>query len=311
MSDDTSLTARQIVAANLGFVVMTALWGAFFPAVERLLLRWDLLSVSTGRQIVGAAVLLGTLAMIERRSPLRRRLPWGRVFVLGWIGITLGSLVTTAAVYFSSGIAAAIVSASNPISSTLIAWLLQRVSLGRGLLIGTALSVVGGLVAVIGVTGGTEFHGGELLIVVANVIWTWYSITTQRWLKGCSQLEIAGLTVFTGAIGLLLICGLGWTMGLLRFRLSFDVESVLLLLFAGAMPIALGNFLWLYGVARVGIVVGSMYNNLIPVAAVLTGLTVGLLPSTQQLVGGAIIVAGVLYSQIAALRARRQPKAEG
>ena len=30
---------------------------------------------------------------------------------------------------------------------------------------------------------GTQFRGGEILIVLANVLWTWMSIAAQRWLN--------------------------------------------------------------------------------------------------------------------------------
>jgi drug/metabolite transporter (DMT)-like permease len=43
-----------------------------------------------------------------------------------------------------------------------------------------------------------------------------------------------------------------------------------------------------------------MYTNLMPVAAVLVTLWLGTAPTGAQLVGGGIILAGVLYAQLAA-----------
>ena len=40
----------------------------------------------------------------------------------------------------------------------------------------------------------------------------------------------------------------------------------------GAVSVALGNFLWHYGVSRVGVIIASMYGNLIPIVAVLMTL---------------------------------------
>lgn len=294
---------RQVVAANAGLLLMAAQWGVFFPVIERLLETWDVLSATIGRQIVGTAVLFLMLALVERRPPAARRLPWGRIFVLGAVGITAGSLLTSLAIFYSSGVSAAIVSATNPISSALVARLLFRMPLARGLLVGAALSVAGGMAAIFGGGGAAaEFRGGELLIVLANVTWIWFSVIAQRWLRGCSQLEITALTTLTGAICLLPFLALAAASGVAPLSVDFSATSVLLLLYAGAMPIAFGNFLWHYGVSLVGVVVASMYGNLVPVAAVFATFWIGAQPTPSQLVGGVVIVAGVLYAQVVALR---------
>lgn len=293
----------RLLVANLGLLAMAAVWGGFFPVVERLLETWDALSVTLARQVVGSAILLALLTLIERRAPLRRGLPWGRIVLLGAVGITLGSLLTSLAILYSSGVSSAIVAATNPITAALLARVLYRTPLGRAIAVGTVLSVAGSLLSVLG-GGRAEFRGGEALIVVANVTWTWFSVAAQRWLSGHSQLAITGLTTVAGAVCLLPLVALAG-LGGVALHVDFGPEALLLLLYAGAMPIALGNFLWHFGVSRVGVVVASMYNNLIPVTAALATLWIGVAPTPWQLAGGGIIVLGVFYAQAAALRRAR------
>jgi len=76
------------------------------------------------------------------------------------------------------------------------------------------------------------------------------------------------------------------------------------LLVAGIVPIALGNFCWHYGVSRVGIVVASMYNNLLPAAALAVTVMFGGAFTWLQLAGSAIILAGVITAQLLAMRRR-------
>ena len=64
------------------------------------------------------------------------------------------------------------------------------------------------------------------------------------------------------------------------------------------MPIAIGNFCWHYGVSRVGVVIASMYNNLLPAAALGTTILMGGSFAWQQILGTIIIVAGVLLAQV-------------
>lgn len=302
MFRDRASAVRKAFVANLGFLVMVTIWGAMFPALERILRTWDVFSATAGRHTLAVIALLAVLSMRERRIPLHRGLPWIRLLLLGFFGMSVTSLLTTLSVHFSSGVSAAIASATNPITSVVTARLLQRVPLLPGIVVGSILSTAGGLISVLGAGTDIDLRGGELLIVVANVLWTWYSMTAQRWLAGYSQLHISGLTALTGLVGLYAtLAGVGLT-GTAELRVDLSLEPVLLLLFSGAVSVAVGNSLWHFGVSRVGVTIAAMYNNLIPVVAVAIAFWAGTRPTTPQLVGAVVIVAGVLYAQTRALR---------
>src|SRR5262245_30369546 len=83
---------RETLIANFGLLANTTVWGTFFPLIEVLLRSWDIFSATAGRQVVGTIVLFALLWGIERKTPFRRSLPWGRLVWLSFIGITLGSL---------------------------------------------------------------------------------------------------------------------------------------------------------------------------------------------------------------------------
>ncbi len=101
------------------------------------------------------------------------------------------------------------------------------------------ISTAGGVFAVFA-GGGTvaEFRGGEILMVVANVIWTWYSMMAQRWLAGYSQLQITALTILTGLVGVFGVLAAVGAAGLVQLRVDLSAEPVLMLLFAGSLAVA-------------------------------------------------------------------------
>jgi len=66
----------------------------------------------------------------------------------------------------------------------------------------------------------------------------------------------------------------------------------LLIWIIGAITL-LGAMLWNYGVSRIGIMVTSLYLNLIPVFGILVAAVFGSYPTGQQLFGCALVVAGV------------------
>src|SRR3546814_8890877 len=95
--------------------------------------------------------------------------------------------------------------------------------------------------------------------------------------------------------------------GIVELKVDLAPEFLLPVIYIGTVPIAIGNYLWHFGVGRIGIAVASMYTNLIPVTAALVAFVwVGTHPTLNQLVGAVVIIAGVLYAQLAALRAGRQ-----
>ena len=294
---------KRAVIANLGLLFMVVIWGAMFPALERILRSWDVFSATAGRHTLAVIALLIVLSMRERAIPVQRGMPWVRLLLLGFFGMTVTALLTTLSVQLSSGASAAIASATNPITSAITARLLHRVPLIPGIVVGSVLSTAGGLIAILGDDNAAmELRGGELLLILANVLWTWYSMMAQRWLAGYSQLHISALTALTGLIGLYAVIAAVGVTGMADFHVDLSPEPVLLMMFAGGISIAIGNSLWHFGVSRVGVTIAAMYSNLIPVVAVAISFWAGTRPTAAQLVGAAVIIAGVLYAQLMALR---------
>jgi drug/metabolite transporter (DMT)-like permease len=298
---------REAALANLGLLLVVIAWGAFFPILELLLKYWDFYSATIARQVCGAIVLCCVAFLLGGRGLLPTPLPWWRILILGGVGVSIGSLMTSVGVFLSTGLSAAIISTTNPIGSALTAAAVYREPLGRGLILATLLSVVGGMISVMGgqSVGGTQFGGGEILIVVANVLWTWMSIAAQRWLSGFSQLQIAAVTVTSGALWLVIATPFFIASGLVDIRVEFSLLPLGLIAFAGIVPIAIGNVFWHYGVSKIGVVVASMYNNLLPAAALATTVLLGGAFAWSQVLGSLLIIAGVLGVQISAARRKR------
>jgi len=85
-------------------------------------------------------------------------------------------------------------------------------------------------------------------------------------------------------------------------RAAPTAPAVALLVWIISAATLLGGVLWNYGVSRIGIIVTSLYLNLIPVFGILTAAVFGSYPTGQQLFGCALVVTGV-----ALLRRRRAP----
>jgi drug/metabolite transporter (DMT)-like permease len=59
----------------------------------------------------------------------------------------------------------------------------------------------------------------------------------------------------------------------------------------------LAIWFWNYGASRLGTTIATVNLNVVPVIAVLTSMALGHYPTIAQLVGGAVVIAGVLWVQ--------------
>ena len=308
MVDAVASARRDTLISNGALAIMVVLWGSSFPVINALVQTWDVLSATASRQLVAATMLLGLIAIRERRFPLRASQPWRKLIILGTCGLALSSALMTAAISSGGVVATAMMSAASPIVAALTARAVFGMPLYGGIVTGTLLAATGGLVIVVMGHGSmTEFRGGEILVILATVCWTWYSQAAQRWLAGYSQLHITGLTVGTGGVALVILASVLNVTGVYETRFELTPSTVAMVLYLGIIPIGIGAWLWMFAVSRLGVTVASIYHNFVPISAVLVAMVAfGATPTIYHLIGGVIILAGVVYSQA---RSRAEKKA--
>ncbi len=273
-----------------------------FPLIEQLLGHWDILSTTLSRQVIGATLLVMLLWVRTRRFPIHRALPWRRMAILGFAGPFCASLLTTLAVFSAGSVAVAIVYAMAPLVAAVVARMFFAIPSSRGVIIGIALAVTGGLVVKIHEFSNASVTGGEGFMLLALVGWTWHSIAAQRWLKGFSQTEIAAYTILPGSVLLTVTVFIAWASGLVTLHAPLTNTTISLAVAIGVVPIALGNLMWHVGVNRLGVTPMALWGNLVPVAAIGLAAWFGTIPQPAQIAGGLIILTGVVYAQITSLR---------
>ncbi len=71
-----------------------------------------------------------------------------------------------------------------------------------------------------------------------------------------------------------------------------------LFIWLALVPVMIGNILWHYGVNKLGAVIAALFMNLMPITAILITATMGIAPTMQQLIGGALVLAGIMLAQL-------------
>ncbi len=299
MSPDSSVSARQRVAGNLVLALGTSVWGTHFLVTDVLLETWDPYFVTAGRLLSALVFLMAFYAWQTRGHPLRR-LPWRPALLLGAVGIALSTVCLTLGVYHAGPVPAAIVAAAAPIVAAFVARVGFRQPLALAAMLGAVVAVGGGVLAATGSGEGGigDPRGGELLILAAITIFTWYSIGAQRWMTGVSQLGITAITIMIGGATVLAVLPVLLALGIAEPRYELDWASIAFILYLGAGPASFSLFTWHWGISRVGVTIASIYSNLVPVVVVAIRTIQGEPPTAAHLVGGALIISGVLIAQL-------------
>jgi len=299
-----------MLRANLGLLVTVFAWGSMIPCVNAMLPRWDPFFLTSSRYVVAGPVFLLLLALAEPRRGLGRALVNWRAWLLGAIGVGVFGPLLIVGFAYTNPVTAAVLAATAPAINAAVAAVGFRQPLDRSNLPAIGLAVTGGIVATYdpaGADGPFDLRGGEALIVGATACWAWYSLAAQRWLLGWSQLRIAGTTIATGSVVSVLIYMLVALIGWAPLRPTVPLSAADAGLFAWMTvgPVILSFFLWHNAVHKLGFVVASLFLNLTPVVTILlTAGLFGIYPTPLQLLGGGLVLAGVLQSQLRHLPSR-------
>jgi len=296
--------------ANLGLLVVAFAWGSQIPVLTVLFEHWDPYFLAAARYVLAVPVLLLLLRVLEPRQFDLRGLFSLRVWILG---TALGVFVPlyTLGVAHADPNTAAIIGSMGPVIAGIVAWIGFALPIERTMWPAIVLAFAGGVLATYKPGGGFDIRGGEFFIILGALCWNWYSLAAQRWLGHWSQLKISVITMVPAAVvsavvyaGAVFLGGAPWPVPAPRG--SLDVG---LLLWMTLTAVILGLIFWNYGVRRLGIVISAFYLNFIPVFAILIISLMGSPPNLTQLLGGALVLAGVLQSQLRHLPWRRLPAA--
>jgi drug/metabolite transporter (DMT)-like permease len=293
-----------MLRANLGLLVTVLAWGSMIPCVNAMVPRWDPFFLTSSRYVVAGPLFLLIVILVESRHGLGRALADWRVWLLGAVGVGMFGPLLIVGFAHANPITAAVLSAMAPAINAAVAWVCFHEPLDRSTLPAIGLAIAGGVIVTVDPTGADgpfALRGGEILIIGATACWAWYSLMAQRWLAGWSQLRITGMTIATGSVASVAFYILAALAGLAPLWPTVPHSALDLGLFSWMTigPVILGFFLWHYAVRKLGFVVASLFLNLTPVVAILiTAVAFAVYPTPLQLLGGALVLAGVLQSQL-------------
>lgn len=266
-----------------------AVWGSTFVVTKGLIELWPPFTLALARVGIGTLVLLPLAIARHQRGT---HLPWGTIWLMGLLGVTLYYLTFNLAMVHISASQGALVQASIPAMTALVAvvWLRERATWSRWL--GIALSVAGVLIVFSGsaADSGTSTLFGDFLMFSSVACWALYTALAKR----AASFDPLVITVCVTGTGTSLLLPFSAYEIVSTGLQPLPVSGWLGVLYLGGVASGLAYMLYNASLRHLDASEVGVYTNLIPVVGVLTGIVfLGEPMSLRAIVGGAVVMLGV------------------
>ncbi len=294
--------------AEAGVLLVMAFWAGNFIAVKSSLDVLPPIAYTFLRFSLAAIILLVALRWREGTIALPRReiVP---LALLGILGFGVYQILWTTALGRITAGDSAVLIATTPVWTALIAVAIGTDTLTPSKLAGALISVTGVFI-VVGAGNGFDLAGegvGYLVTLIAAVCWACYSALGGPILRRHSPLRATTWATIAGALFMAVPAVIQlWSVDVAEIRPTV----VLAVLYSGTLAAGLGNVLVLHGIGLLGPTRVTALQTLVPVLAVVLAFLILREPiRLGQIVGGAIVIGGVALTRFGDRRPIRPARA--
>ena len=250
----------------------------------------------TGSRWFIAIIVLIPLALLTEKTTRAVIVGEWKIHVvqalLGYVGYTL---LLYYALGVTSPVTASVLVALNPATIAIAARFILHENMSVNTIVGIAISIVGALVVVFGggIAGGFAFSYGDVLLLIATVLWTAYSMLAPR--VKTPPITATAVQATISAIIMVPFMALDIAWGNTAW-FTMDGFDWLGVLWIGLIPSAGAYFLWNISSEWIGPTRTGAFLNIIPVFTALFVVAFGGTVTPTQLLGGALVLVGVSYA---------------
>ena len=302
------MTITRSQRSDLALLLVVVIWGLNFPVIKIALEPMPPYVVNAFRFAVSAVVLGGIHGWRSRNTPGSFFAPlrehgW-TVVGLGLLGYVLYQWCFIVAIDATSAGSGALIISSSPVWTAVIARAIGMEQVPLAAWSGLALSLLGTALVVLAGSASPDFSGDTLfgngLMLAGAILWASYTVFSRPVLQ--AGISATGLAFFGILVSLPLLWGMGYTVIDEVDWAAVDGTVWITLLYSGGLSTGLAYAIWNAAVQRVGPSQTAIYNNLVPVVALASGVVLlGETVTLFQLMGGALILGGLFLMR----RARR------
>jgi drug/metabolite transporter (DMT)-like permease len=253
------------------------------------------LTLSFWRWVIALAIILPFGLPHVRNDFAVVRAQWRTLFMLALFSVAAFNTLLYVALEWTTAINASLVGATGPAVIPLIAWIVLRERVTARQAAGIVASFVGVMIVItrgdVGVLANLGFNQGDLLVMLAVVAWSIYSVLLRR--HSASLHPLTFLTV-TFAFGFAIIAPFAAWEYANGARMALSALSVGGIVYTGIFPSLFSFLFWNRGVNAVGASRAAQFLYLVPVfAAALAIAFLGESLELHHVAGVALIFLGI------------------
>jgi len=283
--------------AVLALAGQTAIAASTFVIAKQALAAFRPLELA-GLRLIGAAIVMGSLAAIARRGGLSFHGRARELVALGLIGVTVNQICFLSGLARSTPTHAALLYALTPAFVHILGLATGEERPNLRLALGIAIAMAGAAVVIAARSHDTAMRatlGGDLLILVGVVAWAAYSARARTAVRAMGALRFTATTLVAGAVG-----GLPITLPGMRALAPAEIPLgawgglAFLILFTSGLAYAL----WTWALRGLTASQVAVFANAQPVAtALLSYVVLGESVGVPLVAGGSLVLAGVALTQ--------------
>ena len=281
-------------------LLMTFFWGSNFTVLKAAMRELPGPGLNGMRMVLASLLFLAVIAWREGLVTSVRgvaRADWPAIIGLSLVGHGLYQLLFLGGVARTSVANSALIFGCTPVTVSLLSAALGHERPGWTRWAGTALSLAGIYFVVgHGARQGISSPAGDLLILLAMISWSIYTVGTRPLLDRYSPVFITGLTMTIGTL-VYAPFALTWLKGV-------DLTAVSALAWVGvaysaAFALVASYIIWYTAVHQLGGGHTAIYSNVVPIVAMAVAtLVLGEPTTSAKLVGTAAVLAGVAFTRL-------------
>lgn len=278
------------------------IWAVNFSVLKVGLSAFEPFAFNALRFPMAAAVLTGAVAARRRLGLPDPEDRW-RLLGLGILGHVLYQVFFIQGMHRTRAGNGALMLATAPVFTALLSRIAGHERVGPMAALGMVATLMGvGLVVASGggvLSFSSDTAVGDLLVVAAAFLWAVYTVSARNTVRKYGALAVMAWTLWIGSVLLVLL-------GLPNLRQLEPAPPLAwaALIYAGVLGIGVAQALWHRGVSVIGNTRTAVYQNVVPIGAIVVAWAwLHEVPNAGQLAGAIIVIGGVSVVRRAMRRA--------